>query len=371
MQKTCGLKRLLMTTDAVGGVWQYSVDLAGSLATRGTEVLLAVIGPSPSEQQKAQLSGVDGVRMVGRNFALEWMSNPWEDVDRTRNWLGTLERQFRPDAIHLNSYALAGGEWRTPVVVAAHSCVYSWWRAVHRYPPDSNWEEYKTRVACGLKDAVAVVAPSRFMADALASEYNFCADKVQVIHNFSLARLPKTVPKRPYLLAAGRIWDKAKNLALLDSAALDVEWPLYIAGSNEGEETLKSNGGARWLGNLPHLKLLAYMTEASIFIHPALYEPFGLAVLEAARTGCCLVLADIPSMHELWNGAAAFVNPADEAAWTEQVNLLIHDDEKRMQLGALAAQKAKRYRAAASVSRYIVLYETAISGKCTGNGVAA
>ncbi len=31
---------------------------------------------------------------------------------------------------------------------------------------------------------------------------------------------------------------------------------------------------------------------------PARYEPFGLSVLEAALSGCALVLGDIPSLRE-------------------------------------------------------------------------
>ena len=46
----------------------------------------------------------------------------------------------------------------------------------------------------------------------------------------------------------------------------------------------------------------------------ARYEPFGLAVLEAAQAGCALVLSDIPTFRELWNGAAQFVPPGDDAA---------------------------------------------------------
>ena len=41
------------------------------------------------------------------------------------------------------------------------------------------------------------------------------------------------------------------------------------------------------------------MSRAAIFFSPALYEPFGLGVLEAAARGCALVLADIPSFIAL------------------------------------------------------------------------
>ena len=34
------------------------------------------------------------------------------------------------------------------------------------------------------------------------------------------------------------------------------------------------------------------MQRAEVFVSPAVYEPFGLTVLEAAAAGCALVLAD-------------------------------------------------------------------------------
>ena len=40
--------RLLMTADAVGGVWTYALDLAAGLAPFGVETTLAVLGPAPA-----------------------------------------------------------------------------------------------------------------------------------------------------------------------------------------------------------------------------------------------------------------------------------------------------------------------------------
>jgi glycogen(starch) synthase len=47
---------------------------------------------------------------------------------------------------------------------------------------------------------------------------------------------------------------------------------------------------------------------------PARYEPFGLSVLEAALSGCALVLGDIASLREVWGGAACYVRPGDSRA---------------------------------------------------------
>ena len=39
--------RILVTADAVGGVWTYAIDLAAGWAERGVETVLAVLGRRP------------------------------------------------------------------------------------------------------------------------------------------------------------------------------------------------------------------------------------------------------------------------------------------------------------------------------------
>jgi hypothetical protein len=53
--KPPGAKRILMTADAVGGVWVYATNLACALCARGTEVTLVVQGPSPTPEQIASV----------------------------------------------------------------------------------------------------------------------------------------------------------------------------------------------------------------------------------------------------------------------------------------------------------------------------
>src|SRR3954463_7827230 len=47
--------KVLMTTDAVGGVWTYSTGLASALAAARMEVHLVTLGPRPREEQRAML----------------------------------------------------------------------------------------------------------------------------------------------------------------------------------------------------------------------------------------------------------------------------------------------------------------------------
>src|SRR5690349_18530740 len=171
--------KILITADAVGGVWQYSVDLVAALVKRGAEFLVATMGPRPSEAQKQQLLKIPQVVLAESEFALEWKHAPWSDVDAAGKWLLDLASSFSPDIIHLNGYSHGNLTWRKPVVVTAHSCVYSWWRAVHGGAPDHDWAEYKHRVRAGLAASDIVTAPSAYMAEALQQEYGLTSEKIR------------------------------------------------------------------------------------------------------------------------------------------------------------------------------------------------
>ena len=62
-----------------------------------------------------------------------------------------------------------------------------------------------------------------------------------------------------------------------------------------------------------------------MFVSSARYEPFGLAVLEAAAAGCALVLSDIPTFRELWDGAATFVACDDDLALAQAIERIVDD----------------------------------------------
>src|SRR3954471_22999316 len=56
--------KVLMSADAVGGVWSYSLELARALAPHGVEVVLATMGPLPSDSQREDVARLRNVRLV-------------------------------------------------------------------------------------------------------------------------------------------------------------------------------------------------------------------------------------------------------------------------------------------------------------------
>ena len=105
------------------------------------------------------------------------------------------------------------------------------------------------------------------------------------------------------------------------------------------------------------------MAEAAIFVAPARYEPFGLAVLEAAASGCALVLGDIPTLRELWDGAAMFVAPDSPEALRDTLLRLIDDEALRTELQSAAGERARAYGRDRMVDGYVALYADLLAAR--------
>lgn len=350
------LTRILMTADCVGGVWTYALDVAVSLAQFGVEIGLATMGPRPSQSQKSEAAQISNLKLFESDYKLEWMESPWSEVDAAGIWLLELAKDFDPQIVHLNGYVHASLPWEVPVVVVAHSCVRSWWQAVKAEPVPVEFAEYTKRVSKALRRANLVIAPTQSMLDAICQNYELVVPK-KVLPNGRAQALFFPGQKKDLILTAGRLWDEAKGLQLLEHIAPRLKWPLYAAGENRhpsGSHRPPQNIGA--LGYLNSKKLAESLSVASIYAAPALYEPFGLTVLEAALSGCALVLSDIPSFRENWSGAAILIPGRDQDSWCAALDSLIENPQARSALAQKAQSRAAELRPDEIGIRYITAY---------------
>jgi glycosyltransferase involved in cell wall biosynthesis len=338
------MTRLLMTADAVGGVWTYALEMARVLAARRIATTLAVMGPAPSADQLAAAADVPGLDLRVGAFRLEWMPDAQDDVVAAGDWLLDVAAEVRPTLVHINGYAHAALPFDCPVVAAGHSCVLSW-REAAGGDFDEGWLEwYQTMAAAGLQSADWVIAPSAAMLDALQRHYG-PLERTSVVPNGVRPERFQPGAREPLVLAAGRLWDRAKNVDAVLDVAPQVSWRVRVAGDG--------GQGEHWLGRLPQDELATWLGRASIFAAPARYEPFGLLPLEAALAGCALVLGDIPSLREVWGDAALFVPPEDRDALTGAIQALIEWPVLRAGMAARARERALTYSADRMADRYL------------------
>jgi len=347
-------RRILMTVDAVGGVWQYALGLARQLVDGGDTVVIAGLGPEPSEEQARKAMAIS--KLYWLKTPPDWLTRHEPDLDGLQAELVPLLRDHAIDMLHLNAPSQAAGlDVPCPVVTVSHSCVASWFRAVKSSPAPDEWAWQGERNRRGFDRADFVVAPSAAHAASLEACYG-PIPRIAVVHNATSGPLPAE-DREEIILAAARWWDEGKNAAVLEEAAALSKWPVYVAGSLRGPDGQQARfSHAMTLGAIPHDEVRIQMARAGIFVSPSIYEPFGLAALEAAACGCALVLGDTPSLREIWQDAAVFVT---DKTLQGTLARLIADHRVLVDYAQRARARAETFTAERMTDNYLALYEVA------------
>jgi glycosyltransferase involved in cell wall biosynthesis len=265
--------------------------------------------------------------------------------------------------VHLNTPSLACADYGRPVVVGLHSCLATWWRAVKQGPMPADFAWRTELTAEGLRRADARVCPTIAFAAEAGAVYGAAP---QAVHN-GREQPPLTEAAGPcgaFAFAAGRFWDEGKGLATLVAAAPAVDIPVVVAGPLTGPNGAQASApGVVALGAVDEEAVRQRLAQRPIFVSTAVYEPFGLSVLEAAQAGCPLVLSDIATFRELWSRAALFVPPRDAGALARALNMLAADDVCREQLAAAARERAARYTVEAMARDMMGVYENLLAAR--------
>lgn len=305
--------RVLMTTDTAGGVWTFAQQLADGLLRRGCPVCLVSFGGRASDAQRRQCADMSQewkvqFQFIESDIPLEWMSDNHCAYPGAAPLLVRTAREFQADVVLSSQFCFGALPLTIPKVIVAHSDVLSWAEACRDGElEDSMWlRRYCQMVANGLARADAVVAPTRWMLDALARNFALPAKTAVIPNGRSLPSADQRARKLQ-AVTAGRLWDEAKNISMLR----DVRLPLPVLIAGEDPRLSAAISGAKFLGLLPQDALLNLFRESSIYICTSCYEPFGLAPLEAALCGCAVVANNIPSLREVWQDGALYFSGAD------------------------------------------------------------
>lgn len=109
---------------------------------------------------------------------------------------------------------------------------------------------------------------------------------------------------------------------------------LIVAGIGTHEDALQEQArtlrvarAVDWLGFVPGAQVATVFGAADVAVVPSLYEPFGIAALEAAATGTPVVVATTGGLADLIGAhiAAASFAPGDTAGLVEAVDGVLRD----------------------------------------------
>ncbi len=295
-------------------------------------------------------------------------SNLEKEVEKLVAW---LERDGKPDVLLLSNALLAGliGELKRRLGVPVLSTFQGEDSFLDGLPaPWSQraWGEMARRV----READALVAPSRFYAEVMEERLELESGQVLVIPNgIDLSAYEVAEGKEGRIGYLSRLCP-AKGLGLLVEAYLHLNDPslsLVIAGTMSGgdaeyvaglKKKLEDAGLAEnveWLPDLSREEKAVFLQELSVFCVPVSYpEAFGLYLIEAMACAVPVVMPRVSAFPEIIEEAdcGILVEPNSVSDLAEGLReMLNHPERKAMgEKGRRAVER--RYHAGAMAKEF-------------------
>jgi glycosyltransferase involved in cell wall biosynthesis len=228
--------------------------------------------------------------------------------------------------------------------------------------------------------AGAVIAVSEATKRDLVELYDLPPEKIHVVpHGVSTRftplgepadeaiRLRYRLPAGPFILSVGTLQPRKNYLRLVRAlAAMHHPAHLVIAGGT-GWAYEKVRAEVERLGLWKQVTFAGFAGEAdlpglyrlaSVFAYPALYEGFGLPVLEAMACGTAVVTSNVSSLPEAAGEAALLVDPLDERAIAHALDHLLGDEMLRARLVEKGLARAAEFTWERAARRTLEVYRS-------------
>lgn len=209
---------------------------------------------------------------------------------------------------------------------------------------ESTADELITYVGTGIEERVRViyegVSPSFFDQSSFS-----CLE--------GLNDLPE--PGVPFVLATGKISPRKNIQGLIEAMsrlAGDIPHHLVLVGGDgwDMDEVFQQLDNpeikkrVHFPGYVTDEQLKALYQRASVYVHPSLYEGFGLTVLEAMAAGCPVITSNVYSLPEVAGDAAVLIDPTDIEALADAIQLVCGDSCLAKRLAEKGINRAQTFQ---------------------------
>lgn len=121
-----------------------------------------------------------------------------------------------------------------------------------------------------------------------------------------------------------------KNFKWIIGAAKNNPDTLFLVVGEEvklGDFITKTPDNVRFLGRLTDSEVKALMEKCKVFIHPAIYEGFGITPLEAISCGAKILVSNVASLPEVYGNSADYLDPSN---FEVDIDSLIHEKKSEL-----------------------------------------
>ncbi len=171
--------------------------------------------------------------------------------------------------------------------------------------------------------AKSIITISQFSKREIVKYYRVNQDKIHVIYaawqhmerikadEGIFVKFPQ-IKKKEYCLAVSGITPQKNFEWILKNAEFNPEQQYVIVGKREGTTLLLSENetsNVMFTGRLTDGEMKALMENCLVFIHPAIYEGFGMTPLEAMASGAKIIIANSSCLPEIYQKSAHYIQP--------------------------------------------------------------
>ncbi|MBS1252983.1 MAG: Alpha-maltose-1-phosphate synthase [Anaerolineales bacterium] len=140
--------------------------------------------------------------------------------------------------------------------------------------------------------------------------------------------------------------------------------PLIIAGKRGWlfeevyavVEELELERDVRFLGRVPQDDLILIYNAATVHVHPAFYEGFGLPPLEAMAVGTPTIVSDVSSLPEVVGDAGWLLPPEDVEGWAAAIGRLVADEDLRADFRQRGFEQANKFSLERMAEETLAIY---------------
>lgn len=177
------------------------------------------------------------------------------------------------------------------------------------------------------KKAKVILTVSEFSKREIMNYYSVSQNKIYVIYNAwqhmnriqednaIFLRYPQ-IKRKDYCLAVSGITPQKNFSWILKNAEYNTKKLYVIVGKYEGTSltnlTECEPKNVLYTGQLSDREMKALMKECWLFIHPAIYEGFGMTPLEAIASGATrIAVSNSACLPEIYKDTAFYIDPYD------------------------------------------------------------
>ena len=329
----------------LGGTENYLLDLSKRLAKKHS--VSVVTSLLPGTERYEEYLGIKIYRLP--SFVLtklpSFLPPPFSMPIGFGYYFPRICRKEKPDIVHLHNRFAPQFD---SVIFLKHLLGFPLFLNIHNSRPIGI--NFQTDFFGGIyddsigrlimKSCDRIIANSKYSLDATVPD-DYPKEKQEVIYNGidtkiyrkRKAHIKDELGCEHLLLSVGRLLPQ-KGLEYLIRALPDVDADFHYLMMGEGPEKenlralIKKLGLEKRvtiMGKVPDEKKIECYSDADIFVHPSLYEPFGIVLVEAMATECAVVSTKVGGIPEVVGDAGILVEPRQPKQIAQAIETLAHD----------------------------------------------